>query len=109
MANNYIDLLITNNDITLNVGNEPVLTSDLYSIGQDVKHAIIESGLATRLVGERSPTMQIDILNQIELLAENDRRIIPGTVNISRESIGRYLLTANAYNFSDVITIEVTA
>jgi hypothetical protein len=104
---NYFDLLITDEDITLNVGNEPVITSDFMSIAQDVKHAIIESGLATKLVGERSPTMQIDIINQIELLTETDRRIIPGTVDIKRESSGRYLLTAKAYNYDDLIAFGI--
>lgn len=104
----YIDLLITDNDISLNVGNEPVLISDFVSIGQDVKHAIIESGLATKLIGERSITMQIDIINQIELLTEQDKRIIPGTVNIERESAsGRYLLTAKAYNYDEILFIGV--
>ncbi|WP_392551241.1 DUF2590 family protein [Orbus wheelerorum] len=104
----YFDLLINGNDITLDNVNEPVITCDFISIGQDIKHAIIESGLAIKLIGERSPLIRTDIINQIELLAEQDRRIIPGTVNIAEETTERYLLTAKAYNYDELIAIGVT-
>lgn len=108
MAKLYFDLLVTDNDITLDTVNEPVITCDFISIGQDIKHAIIESGLAIKLIGERSPIMRLDIINQIELLAEQDTRIIPGTVNITEETAERYLLTAKAYNYEQLISIGVT-
>ena len=43
----YIDLLISNRDLTLNSGNEPELCNNRQSITQDVAHRMIESGLAT--------------------------------------------------------------
>ncbi|WP_420043107.1 DUF2590 family protein, partial [Escherichia coli] len=52
----YIDLLITGRDLTLNSASEPVLCNNRESIAQDCQHAIIESGLATRLLAEKSPT-----------------------------------------------------
>ncbi|MCW6573163.1 DUF2590 family protein, partial [Yersinia ruckeri] len=52
----YIDLLIIDGDFSLNSGNEPILCHNRISIGQDCVHAIIESGLTTRLIAERSPT-----------------------------------------------------
>lgn len=103
----YKDLLVTENDIVLNVVEEPTMTSDAQSIGQDIKHSIIESGLATRLIAERSQTMRIDILTQIELIAENDRRIIPGSVSVIEESQHRIFLTAKAYNYDALIKIGV--
>lgn len=72
----YIDLLITGRDFTLNSGNEPVLCDNRVSVAQDCVHAIIESGLATQLVGERSPTLRADLRNQIEMLVEDDERIV---------------------------------
>ncbi|WP_206196933.1 DUF2590 family protein [Zooshikella ganghwensis] len=38
----FIDLLIENNDLVLNIASEPQLISDRASIAQDIKHAIRE-------------------------------------------------------------------
>ncbi|ECN7698889.1 DUF2590 family protein, partial [Salmonella enterica] len=46
----YVDLLIQGNDFVLNTGNEPELCNNRKSIGQDIIHSIIESGLATELI-----------------------------------------------------------
>lgn len=95
----YIDLLIENGDFSLNAGNEPELCNNRKSIGQNIIHAIIESGLATQLIAERSPTLRADIFTQLELLVENDERIVPGTVEISEESQKRLWVTASTYDF----------
>ena len=95
----YIDLLIENGDFSLNAGNEPELCNNRKSIGQDIIHAIIESGLATQLIAERSPTLRADIFTQLELLVENDERIVPGPVEISEESQKRLWVTASTYDF----------
>lgn len=95
----YIDLLIEHGDFSLNAGNEPELCNNRKSIGQDIIHAIIESGLATQLIAERSPTLRADIFTQLELLVENDERIVPGTVDISEESQKRLWVTASTYDF----------
>ncbi|HGY8221701.1 TPA: DUF2590 family protein, partial [Escherichia coli] len=47
----YIDLRILDGDFVLNTGREPTLCNNRVSIGQDIKHAIIESNLATQLIG----------------------------------------------------------
>ena len=98
----YIDLLIENGDFSLNAGNEPELCNNRKSIGQDIIHAIIESGLATQLIAERSPTLRADIFTQLELLVENDERIVPGTVEISEESQKRLWVTASTYDFGGI-------
>ncbi|ENY3942859.1 DUF2590 family protein [Escherichia coli] len=98
----YIDLLIENGDFSLNAGNEPELCNNRKSIGQDIIHAIIESGLATQLIAERSPTLRADIFTQLELLVENDERIVPGTVEISEESQKRLWVTASTYDFGSL-------
>ncbi|WP_140920269.1 DUF2590 family protein [Limnobaculum xujianqingii] len=99
MQDNYFDLLIRNNNFVLNSGNEPELCKNSISIGQDVAHAIIESGLAYLLLAERSPTLRADIFTQIILLVEGDVRIIPGTVYIKEENSRRFLLTADTYDY----------
>lgn len=95
----YIDLLITNDDFVLNTGNEPVLCNNRQSIGQDVIHSIIESGLAIELIAERSPTLRGDIFTRMELLIEDDERLIPGTVSITEETLSRLWVTADTYDF----------
>ncbi|PHM48556.1 DUF2590 family protein [Xenorhabdus miraniensis] len=98
----YIDLLINERDFTLNSGNEPQLCNNRTSIGQDCIHAIIESGLATNLIAERSPTLRADIHTQIVILIENDERIIPGTVSINEESLTKLWITAETYDFGQI-------
>ena len=98
----YIDLLITDRDFTLNSGNEPVLCDNRVSIAQDCVHAIIESGLATQLVGERSTTLRADLRNQIEMLVEDDERIVPGTVRVNEESQVKLWITADTYDFGRI-------
>ncbi|MEX0445956.1 DUF2590 family protein [Xenorhabdus sp. SGI246] len=98
----YIDLLISERDFTLNSGNEPHFCNNRVSIGQDCVHAIIESGLATNLIAERSPTLRADIQTQIVILIENDERIIPGTVSINEESPTKLWITAETYDFGRI-------
>lgn len=99
----YIDLLITDGSFTLNSGNEPVLCNNRQSIAQDNRHAIIESGLATRLLAERSPTLRADIRMQMVLLVESDERIIPGTVLVTEVPplSGKLLIQADTEDFHD--------
>lgn len=100
----YIDLLIEGRDIVLNSGNEPTLCSNNKSIGQDIVHSILESGLSTELVAERSPTMRGDILTRLELLIETDERIEPGSVVITEESLKLLWITARTWNFGPIQT-----
>lgn len=95
----YVDLLIEGRNFVLNSGNEPTLCNNSQSIGQDIVHSILESGLATDLIAERSPTMRGDIFTQLELLIESDERIEPGTVLINEESKTRLWITANTWDF----------
>ncbi len=101
----YIDILVVNGAWQLDAGGQPRYTQDRHSISQDIKHRIMESGLARKLIGERSPTLRADVMTEIELLVENDERLIPGTIVISEEDIERVLVTARTYEFGD---LEVT-
>jgi hypothetical protein len=95
----YIDLLIENGNFVLNTGREPVTCNNRKSIQQDIAHAIIESGLMTEMIAERSPTLRADILTRLELLVEDDERIIPGTIELTEESLSRLWVTASTYEF----------
>lgn len=98
----YIDLLIENGDFVLNAGSEPVTCNNRKSIQQDIAHAILESGLLTEMIAERSPTLRDDILTRLELLIEDDERIIPGTVELTEETISRLWVTASTYEFGGI-------
>lgn len=98
----YIDLLIENGNFSLNAGNEPATCNNRKSIQQDIAHAIIESGMVTELIAERSPTLRADIFTRLELLIEDDERIIPGTVAVDEEAINRLWVTASTYDFGGI-------
>lgn len=101
----YIDLLVENGGLVLDAGAQPVTTDNRHSIGQDIKHGVLESGLARALIGERSPTLRADVRTQIRILVEQDTRIVPGTAEVREEAADRYLLTARTYEFGE---LEVT-
>jgi hypothetical protein len=98
----YIDLLITNNDLTLDPSSQPLLVDDRASIAQDIGHMIRESGLLVTLVAERDRFRQADCIQQLELLVETDVRLVPGTVRILEEGKGKYLVTAQTVDFGSV-------
>lgn len=102
MADKYFDLLITHEDLTLDSGGMPSICNNRISIAQDVKHAILESGLATKLIGERSRILRRDIILQITFLVEDDVRLVPGTIVVTEETNERLFLTAETYDFGSI-------
>jgi hypothetical protein len=101
----YIDLLIQDNDLVLDLSRQPLLIDDRASIAQDIAHMIRDSGLLVTLVAERDRLRQRDCIQQLELLVENDERLVPGTALITQLEPGQYLVTATTLKFG---TIEVT-
>lgn len=101
----YIDLLIQDNDLVLDLSRQPLLIDDRASIAQDIAHMIRDSGLLVTLVAERDRLKQRDCIQQLELLVENDERLVPGTALITQLGPGQYLVTATTLKFG---TIEVT-
>lgn len=98
----YIDLLITNNDLTLDPSNQPLLIEDRASIAQDIGHMIRESGLLVTLLAERDRFRRTDCIKQLELLVEDDERLVPGTVQIIETGSGQYQVTATTVAFGAV-------
>ncbi|WP_296059612.1 DUF2590 family protein [uncultured Amphritea sp.] len=107
----HVDILITDDDITLDAAGIPVFTEREQSIAQDIKHMIRESGLLTQMIAERDPEKREMLETQIILLVEDDRRLIPGTINFELETTdyqngeGRWFLTADTYQYG---TLQVT-
>lgn len=100
----YIDIKVIDGGWDIDSGAQPLQCSDLYSIAQDIKHTIMESGLARRLIAERNPILRADTLIQIEQQAELDSRIIPGSAVATETAPGQLNLTANTYKFGTFTT-----
>lgn len=79
----HYDLRIVNDDIALLSEAEPLTLDGRPSIAQDIGHAIRESNLLLELVGERSPLRRRATHQKIEVLVEEDLRVIPGTARMS--------------------------
>ena len=103
MANfKYQDMLIENGDVVLDAGRNPVLIQDRAVIAQDIKHAILESQLAVALIAERSPSKKADIRTKLELLIEEDIRLIPGTVQLEEPKEGTIFIFAKTIDFGEL-------
>jgi predicted short-subunit dehydrogenase-like oxidoreductase (DUF2520 family) len=98
----YIDLLIVDNDLSLDLSHQPLLVNDRASIAQDIAHMIRESGLLVTLVAERNRLKQRDCIQQLELLVEADERLVPGTAHIIQSQPGQYLVTAKTVKFGSI-------
>ncbi|MGF1876661.1 DUF2590 family protein [Photobacterium frigidiphilum] len=103
----YVDIKVEDGGWEMDAGQQPTECSGLYSIAQDIKHAIMESGLARLLVAERHPALRADVLVQIEQTAERDVRIVPGSATAVERETGAIILTAMAYD-DGPITLQVT-
>ncbi|MCG3724695.1 DUF2590 family protein [Vibrio cincinnatiensis] len=102
----YQDILIENGDVVLDAGRNPVLIQDRAVIAQDIKHAIIESNLAIALIAERSPSKKADIRTQLELLVEEDIRLVPGTVRLEEPKQGTIYIFAKTTDFGE-LNVEI--
>ncbi|EGS6763058.1 DUF2590 family protein [Vibrio parahaemolyticus] len=98
----YQDILIENGDVVLDAGRNPILIQDRAVIAQDIKHAIIESNLAVDLIAERSPSKKADIRTKLELLVEEDIRLVPGTVRLDEQTEGTIYVFADTMDFGEL-------
>ncbi|MGZ5000876.1 MAG: DUF2590 family protein [Methylomonas sp.] len=98
----YIDLRITDNDLTLSAGNEPTLLGDRDSIIQDTKHLIRDCGLLSACIGERDNNKIALLLQQLELKIEDDLRLVPGTIKIARQGTELFFISADTVKFGKI-------
>jgi hypothetical protein len=95
----YIDLAIEDNDLTLGGGGEPSLLGDQDSIVQDIKHLIRDSGLLVEMIGQRDVIKIQALVQKLELMIEEDVRLVPGTVSITKKAVGLFFVTATTVEF----------
>ncbi len=98
----YVDLLIVDNDLALDLSHQPLLVDDRACIAQDIAHMIRDSGLLFVLVAERDRLHQRDCIQRMELLVEDDVRLVPGTARIAQQAPGVYLVTAKTLKFGSI-------
>ena len=101
----YIDLQIVDQDLNLDASGEPVLVSDLASLAQDLRHSILESGYMLMLIGERNPQRRELALQKVELLVDEDTRLVAGSASITEINEESYLVKAEAINLG---IVEIT-
>lgn len=107
----YTDLHIRNGDVVLDAGNNPTYLTDRDVIAQDIVHAIIETGLAHLLISDRGTGVNGDTKTRIQLLVEDDLRIMPGTVTVEENANnkGEWWVNAHTIEFGDLSTIIAAA
>lgn len=99
----HVDLLVVNGDFVIDLAGFAEPVSDRQSIGQDIKHRIIESGLLPLLIAQRSEQERNAITNKILIEVDKDKRLKAGTaklVNLVLEP-GTYYLTAQTLEYGD--------
>ena len=95
-------------DIVLDELGMPLFVWNEDSIIQDIRHMIRESGLLVQLVAERSKARREIIRQDIELMVEDDERIVPGSVEMYPYDVEllegemAYILEANTYEFGTI-------
>lgn len=77
-----IDLNIVEQDLLLDAFQHAGQLSNADVVAQDIKHRIIESGLLPPLIKQRNTDAIAKLITELELLVEQDTRIVPGTVKI---------------------------
>lgn len=103
----YTDLLITEDDFTLDVAGNPSQASDRACIAQDICHMIRETGLLVELIANRDENTTEANKIKIAMAVDEDERIIPGTTKITQPEPGVFYITAETADFGP-IQAEVT-
>ena len=98
----YLDLQITDDDLTLDAGQNPVMVNDRDVIAQDLVHMIRESGYLPPLVGNRNRDIIERTKVEITLAVDNDKRIVPGSAYIEEPQDGKFYLIADTIEFGPV-------
>jgi len=98
----YIDLLIQDGDLVLDVGGLPQYVDNRASIAQDILHMIMETGLLVELVANRDEMKKAENKVKIIIEVESDERIVPGSCEITEPSLGLFYLVADTVDFGPI-------
>jgi len=96
-----IDLSIVDGDFVFNDSLSPEQLDSANVIAQDIKHRILESGLLTKLIGQRNKNGIAPVLTELELEIELDNRLIPGSIQIVSNLDKTITITANTKQYGN--------
>lgn len=102
MTAKYIDLLVTDDDLTLDAGQEPQLCSDRDVIAQNIIHMIREEGYLPPLVANRNRQLTEKSKVEITLAVDNMATIVPGSAQIEEPNLGEFYLFADTIDFGPI-------
>jgi len=102
----YLDLSITDDDLTLDVARNAETLTDRDVIAQDLVHMIREKGFLPPLVANRNRDIIEQAKVKITLAVDNDYRIVPGSASIEETESGTFYLFADTIDF-DAIYLEL--
>ncbi len=94
----YSDILIEGDDTAFDGYNQVRIIEDRAVILQDIIHAIRESGYLVELIGERSESRRRLLKTKLELLVEEDLRVVPGTIEFFADG-ELWHISADTYEF----------
>ncbi|MBD1582801.1 DUF2590 family protein [Pseudoalteromonas sp. S16_S37] len=95
----HIDLNIIDGDLSLDSLLQPIQLSERDVIAQDIKHRLIESGKLPLLIGLRQPQHIKRVLTELELIIEEDERLVPGTIQLTPNNDGFIAVTAQTRDY----------
>ena len=104
---NYWELRIVDNDIALDLGRQPLKLADRASIAQDIAHMIRERGYLTAMIAERDSRKRRYQMVLITIAVDDDKRIVPGTAQITESAPGELWLTAKTVSYGE-LTLQLT-
>jgi hypothetical protein len=90
----HIDLNIVDGDLDLDSLLQPTQLDERDVIAQDIKHRIIESGKLPLLIGLRNKSSAEQVLTELELIIEQDERLVPGTIKLTPTKSGYISVSA---------------
>ncbi len=102
----YIDILMTDDDIALDGANVPLFVTGINSIAQDIKHLVRETGLLVEMIGQRDDVSIAQNIQRLIVAVEDDQRIVPGTVTIERTDTETFYLAAETIIGDIYLTLQ---
>lgn len=104
MAGEY-DLYLVSGDLAFGPDDEPRFLAGAAAVAQDVKHRLVESGLAAELVADDADPDAA--LAAIAFAVEEDTRIRPGSARPEIAAAGQITVTARTLDGAP-ITVTVS-
>jgi len=97
-----IDLNIVDGDLFFDDVLQPAQLNDADVIAQDIKHRILESGYLVQMIGLRNINAKATILTELELIVEQDDRLVPGSIYLTKNIDGSINVKAETKEFGNI-------